>query len=258
MTASDAWERWRADRLADLNALLGDATLVSTTWLGEGWVPLPDAPGEWRIDAAGRIRHRPGLAAARFDPSAEAPPADEPEDAGLVLPGTFTARFDGRAVTPVRWPGIGSALRVWDAAAGDVARVDAFSYDPEWRLSGAFSPERAGLDYEYLGHGGRVERRETVGRALISIGGEEYRIVVTEGARGFETVFADATNGAETYARGRFAPVELDAEGRAVIDFNRAFLPPCAFSDAFDCPLAPPQNRITVPVRAGETAVVRG
>ena len=57
----------------------------------------------------------------------------------------------------------------------------------------------------------------------------------------------------ETYGAGRFLWVDApDAYGRTVVDFNRAYNPPCAFSAFATCPLPPAQNRLPLEIRAGE------
>ena len=73
--------------------------------------------------------------------------------------------------------------------------------------------------------------------------------------------FRDGTSGSESYAGGRYlldtikgADLGREADGRAVLDFNFAYNPSCAYSDAWACPLAPPGNRVPAPVRAGEKA----
>ena len=79
-------------------------------------------------------------------------------------------------------------------------------------------------------------------------------------AGGLFIPFQDATNGTETYGAGRYvidsaksADLGGDpARGTLIIDFNFAFQPSCAFDPRFACPLAPPENRLDVPIRAGE------
>jgi uncharacterized protein len=79
-------------------------------------------------------------------------------------------------------------------------------------------------------------------------------------AGGIFLPFRDATSGSETYAAGRYlldsaksADLGGDAErGTLVIDFNFAFQPSCAFDPKWACPLAPPENRLDLPIRAGE------
>lgn len=64
--------------------------------------------------------------------------------------------------------------------------------------------------------------------------------------------FGDITNGGETYTGGRY--LELDRSGTGIydLDFNRAYLPFCVFNVKYDCPLPPRENRLNIPIRAGE------
>lgn len=64
--------------------------------------------------------------------------------------------------------------------------------------------------------------------------------------------FGDLTNGSETYPGGRYLDLERTATGFYEIDFNRAYNPFCVFNAAYDCPYPPRENRLKVPVRAGE------
>ncbi len=68
-------------------------------------------------------------------------------------------------------------------------------------------------------------------------------------------VFADETNGLETYGAGRFMYASPDSTGRVILDFNRAYNPPCAFSPYATCPLPPRENILPVAIEAGEKAV---
>jgi uncharacterized protein len=78
-------------------------------------------------------------------------------------------------------------------------------------------------------------------------------------AGGLFLPFRDATNGAETYGAGRYlldaaksADLGGDADGKLVVDFNFAYQPSCAFDPKWACPLAPPENRLDIAIRAGE------
>lgn len=79
-------------------------------------------------------------------------------------------------------------------------------------------------------------------------------------AGGLFIPFRDATNGAETYGAGRYlvdaaksADLGTDSQtGALVLDFNFAIQPSCAFDPKWACPLAPPENRLDLPIRAGE------
>ena len=64
--------------------------------------------------------------------------------------------------------------------------------------------------------------------------------------------FGDLTNGTETYPGGRYLELERTATGIYDLDFNRAFHPFCYYNPAYDCPYPPRENRLSIPIRAGE------
>jgi uncharacterized protein len=64
--------------------------------------------------------------------------------------------------------------------------------------------------------------------------------------------FSDLTTGTETYAGGRYLDLDRNATGIYLVDFNRAYQPYCYFNPTFDCPYPPAENRLKVPIRAGE------
>jgi len=79
---------------------------------------------------------------------------------------------------------------------------------------------------------------------------------VDEGGEGLFILFGDETNAAYSYESGRFLYISKpDAEGKTVIDFNKAINPPCAFSTFATCPLPPKQNVLPIAVTAGEKRV---
>jgi len=76
--------------------------------------------------------------------------------------------------------------------------------------------------------------------------------VLEEGSPDLFFVFGDETNHSETYGAGRFLYADPAKDGTVVLDFNRAYNPPCAFSAFATCPLPPKQNRLALRVDAGE------
>jgi hypothetical protein len=71
-------------------------------------------------------------------------------------------------------------------------------------------------------------------------------------------MFADATSGRETYGAGRFLYIPLPVNGAAVLDFNKAYNPPCALNDFATCPLPPYQNHLKLKIEAGEKRYAGG
>jgi uncharacterized protein (DUF1684 family) len=64
--------------------------------------------------------------------------------------------------------------------------------------------------------------------------------------------FSDLTSGTETYSAGRYLEIDQSKTGIYIVDFNRAFNPYCYYNHEYDCPYPPKQNRLPIPVRAGE------
>ena len=95
----------------------------------------------------------------------------------------------------------------------------------------------------------------TPGALVFTIGGRDYRLDAVEenGEEDLFVIFADQTNGKKTYGAGRFLyAARPGADGTTIVDFNKAYNPPCAFTPFATCPLPPPQNRLSIPVEAGE------
>ncbi|MCD6356890.1 MAG: DUF1684 domain-containing protein [Anaerolineaceae bacterium] len=96
------------------------------------------------------------------------------------------------------------------------------------------------------------------GEFRFKIGGEKCALQAYKSSPMEERLFIpfrDATSGKETYGAGRYIDLEPEEDyrdGKWVLDFNNAYNPWCAYSKNYACPYIPPENRIKVPVRAGE------
>ena len=153
------------------------------------------------------------------------------------------------------------ALRVWDAESEDIQKfgsIDAFPYNPEWVIQATFTenPEGTTLGFEHLKDNGKTRDEVIPGSIRFTKDGVDYDLAAFKAGRALQLVFADATNGDSTYSVGRFLYVAPNPDGTIILDFNRAVLPPCAFSYNFNCPLPPKQNRFRVPIEAGEKNVL--
>ena len=74
------------------------------------------------------------------------------------------------------------------------------------------------------------------------------------GAKQLFFILRDQTSGKETYGAGRFLDADWPQDGIAILDFNKAYSPPCAFTPFATCPLPPRENRLPVRIAAGEMA----
>jgi uncharacterized protein (DUF1684 family) len=142
-----------------------------------------------------------------------------------------------------------------------------FDPAPEWRLVAHLdaSVDGAGDHAEIATSTGLVRHMHVAGDLVFDApnsadaqgGQQRLRAFVSE-RDGYEVLFVpfrDATSGSETYGAGRYVEAPFDAEypdDPVELDFNYAYNPSCVFSPAYDCPYPPAQNRLSVPVRAGE------
>ena len=140
--------------------------------------------------------------------------------------------------------------------------IDCFAYDPALRFTVGLSPaiDRETIQLE-AGKDGTVTLvpfAMTIG--LESALGKELTLYWIEGyGGGVFLPFGDATNGRESFAGGRYlldtiksADLGSSADGRLILDFNFAYYPSCAYSEAWVCPLSPIENRLPVAIRGGE------
>ena len=147
-----------------------------------------------------------------------------------------------------------------------------FPYDPGCRVSGRLEAgDGAELLIDTGGEDGAVRYRRA-GRLVFELGGEMCRLTVlslVQYAGGLFVPFRDATSGHETYGGGRYLfDTAKDTDGlvlevtpgspQVVIDFNYAYNASCAYSPRWACPLAPQENFLKVPLRAGELVYKAG
>lgn len=153
------------------------------------------------------------------------------------------------------------ALRVWDSvseAIQNFGEIDTFDYNPDWVITGTFTPVEGGrsVEVEHIKDAGATRDKVVPGDITFSHEGVDYHPAAFVEGRALMMVFADATNGDTTYGVGRFLMCAPNPDGTITLDFNRAFLPPCAFSHNFNCPMPPAQNRFPFAVNAGEKNVL--
>ena len=138
--------------------------------------------------------------------------------------------------------------------------LDYFNYDGALRVTAEVrSTETA--HFEIPTSGEETMGFTRIGEAVFHLAGEELSLEMywLDGyGGGLFVPFADATSGEESYGAGRYLldtvkGADLGSEGdRLILDFNFAYNPSCSYDPRWVCPLAPPANRLQVPVRAGE------
>jgi hypothetical protein len=127
--------------------------------------------------------------------------------------------------------------------------------DLKWRIEArfeAYNPPKPVPITNVL----NMESSETSpGAVVFEVDGQTYRLdaITEKGETKYFMIIADKTSGKETYPAGRYLYVDPpDAAGQMIIDFNKAYSPPCAFTKFATCPLPPRQNRLPFAIAAGE------
>lgn len=137
--------------------------------------------------------------------------------------------------------------------------VGTYPPDPSFVFTGQYEPGSGPSRVTYRYALEAVPREVDVpGRVRFSLGGREYVVYPLLDEGSLLVVFNDRTTGTSTRPPSRFLLIEppaggLGHPGIVSLDFNRAHLPPCAFSNEFNCPLAPSHHKFDVEVTAGET-----
>ncbi|MEY9967758.1 uncharacterized protein (DUF1684 family) [Streptacidiphilus sp. MAP12-16] len=255
----DDWKHWRDDRVVTARAPHGPLALTGTYWLADLREGLPGVPGRWELQGSCVI-----LTAARHD-------GLEVDNIALdgsvrlcpdTAPTPSLITHGGRLLVLILREGE-YAVRIYDpASAGRTAfaGIDAHPYDADWERPARFTPFDAARSIVVPNADGRERGLALAGTVAFSVPGSaaEHTLQVSQAGNGsLSAVFADASSGRQTF-RFRFVALPApDAAGATVLDFNRAYLPPCAFADHFICPFPPPGNSLALAVPAGEKQVLQ-
>lgn len=251
--------RYHARREEGVVTATGPLALVNTQWV-DSEQPIWGVRGRWLPDPEGlRVIAGPEddivVDGKLVDGEVLVRAKDQPEPSTIVFDGTRT----GTVITNNEG---GHALRVWDSnseAIQEFGSIGIFPYNPEWVITAKFTENPAGttLGFEHLKDEGGAREEVIPGEITFTKDGVDYNLAAFKAGRALQLVFADATSGVDSYGVGRFLYLAPNPDGTITLDFNRAVLPPCAFSYAFNCPLPPKQNRFAVRIEAGESNVLK-
>ena len=125
--------------------------------------------------------------------------------------------------------------------------------DLKWRVEAEFVPHEDKSTINITNILGQTNPQESSGSLHFTIDDETYSLDVIDSGDSFFIPFADDTNRSDTYGSGRFIYTDTPDEGnKVIIDFNKAYNPPCALNPHTTCSLPPQQNRLSLSITAGE------
>lgn len=260
---AQSFEKWKAEQIDDLKQ--NWVPLAGLYWLKSGTnsfgtdaanaVVFPKGParaGEFDLegkdvtikllaDAHATTAGKP-LTTAKLD-------SDVSGHASLVEMGTLQFHVI------VRGERIGIRLKDTDSAAvRNFHGLMFYPLDMNYRVSATWLPSDGKKTIDIPNVLGDVSSEPVAGTAVFKINGQEMRLTALGGdaSHGLFFVFNDLTLKSDTYPGGRFLETDAVVNGTVVLDFNRAYNPPCAVTPYATCPLAPKENRLAVAIPAGE------
>jgi len=248
--------RWRENRRASLTREDGWLSLVGLTWLnlGDNAVKMPTNPPMTThvVVADGKARlmqPKGGNPIVLRDDT-------DPKGPQVVHIGSFQFNVIKRNDK------LGIRMKDSNAATRkDFKGLDYFSPNPKWRLEAQFVPFNPPKKVPITNVLGMTSDEVVPGELVFSVGGKEYRIqpIIEQGEKDLFIIFKDATSGKETYGAARYLYAKpAGPDGKVIVDFNKSYNPPCAFTPYATCPLPPPSNRLPFAIDAGEKKYAGG
>ncbi|HTO86515.1 MAG TPA: DUF1684 domain-containing protein [Thermoanaerobaculia bacterium] len=266
-------EQWRARRLDRLRSEGGWLTLVGLFWLEQGRNAVGADPGNRVALPSGKAR--PFLGS--LDRAGDTVTFHAAPGSGVLSEGkpatAVSMRSDADGDPTVLTAGSLSfyvirrgdrlGVRVKDsesAARRNFHGIEAFPIDPAWRVEARYEPYDPPKSISVPNVLGTVDSESCPGALVFELRGKTYRLdpVLEQGETDLFIIFGDQTNGRETYGAGRFLYASPPVNGHTVLDFNKAYNPPCVFTPYATCPLPPAQNKLPVSVEAGERSYAHG
>ncbi|MGV8986723.1 MAG: DUF1684 domain-containing protein [Cypionkella sp.] len=247
MTQAESHALWQRERLAALTA-------------EDGWLNLTDRieipPGPQRVGSAAD-----NDLVLSTGPTYLGILAATPKAASLIVDGERHDFVTQGANPMLRVGGLllelhtvsdQPALRVRDLSLPRQIDLTSYPFDPAWVITARWEVLADPQSQMVEQKGGEPTQLPLTHRAHFSHAGHDVTLLATHWkGKSPMLVVRDATSGVETYAASRF--LIATPEGDTItLDFNRAYSPPCAFTDFAICPLPPRENRLPFPIRAGE------
>jgi hypothetical protein len=252
-------EAWRHDREAKLKAPDGWLAVAGLFWLKEGENRAGTDPAYEIVLPAGRAPARIGVfdlrnGAVSFRVASQAPVRlhNRTVVAAVLRPDRDQLQIGDITLFVIKRGGrLGVRMRdTQSAMRREFTGLKWYPVKESHRVTAKFTAAPAEIPIPNVL--GQTELQPSPGYATFRLNGQTLRLhPVREGDQLF-FIFRDLTSGKSTYGAGRFLYADLPKDGQVVLDFNKAYNPPCAFTPYATCPLPPKQNRLAVRIEAGE------
>ncbi len=258
-----SFDTWKAELIGDLKQ--NWLPLAGLFWIKPGAntfgtdksndIVLPAGPSR-----AGTFELQGETVTVKLVPGVQATIDGKPATTSVMQPDTSGKRTVlalGRLRMHVIKRGDRTGVRLKDLdspAVRDFGGLTFFPLDLKYRVNATWVPSDGKRMVNVPNVLGDVTPTPIPGEVRFTINGQELHLTALDGdpQKGLFFVFTDATSKTDTYPAGRFLETDPVQGGTVVLDFNRAYSPPCAVTPYATCPIAPKENRLTVAIPAGE------
>lgn len=260
-----AIEGWHNKRIESLKAESGWLNLVGLFWLEEGKNTFGSDKQNNIVFPTGSIAAQAGY----FERKGNTVKLIVAEGVNITINGKpikeaivfhpDTVRTPTTVAGNLKWTiikrdnKIGIRLRdIKSPAVAAFKGIERFAVDSTWKIEASLqaAPKASIAITNVLG---QTNEQQSPGKLLFTINGKQYSLDALEEGNELFIIFGDATSGKTTYPAGRFLyATKPGANGKTILDFNKAYNPPCAFTDFATCPLPPKQNILPIAFTVGE------
>ena len=241
---------WRRQREASLETDGGWLTVNGLYWLHEGSNPFGSGSGSAIVLPAGPAHAgvfllNRGKVTAEMNGGSRPLRADSDDAVSVARLKLFVIQRGDRY-----------GIRLKDPESPMRREFHGLEYFPareEYRVVAQFVPKARKIPIANII--GQTEPEDSPGYVVFHLQGRQFQLTPVyddPGSKDLFFMFKDGTSGKETYGAGRFLDTDPPKDGRVVLDFNKAYNPPCAFTPYATCPLPPKENRLPVRIEAGE------
>ncbi len=131
--------------------------------------------------------------------------------------------------------------------------IERFPVNEDWKITADYEPYNPPKKMEVPNVLGQVDEEPSPGAIVFTRDNQTYRLNAIDAGDKLWFIIADGTTGKETYGGGRFLYSDKpDSSGKVIVDFNKAYNPPCVLTKYATCPLPPKENYIKLRITAGE------
>lgn len=260
-------EQWHSKRITNLKGENGWLTVAGLFWLKEGENTVGSSKNNQVVFPKGKAAAKIGTFTLKngevsftTQPGTKVSLNEQDFTSGVIYSDKIEEQSMVLQHQNLRWfiikrgPKYGVRLRDLESdARKKFSHIDRFIVDSSYKVMAVFEKPEVAKTIPIHDVIGLTTETEFGGTLFFELQGKKLKLDATLEGDDLFIVFADVTSGISTYGGGRFLYAKVPTNGNLVeLDFNKAYNPPCAFTDFATCPLPPDQNKLEIEIKAGE------